>query len=93
MIHRSIRRAPKDVGACAGNDEDSRASAKSAVEGDLLVSGKQEIAADDVSDFALSPFPDGIDRQAGEADAGLSNVAEADASRERDLRQHGSQPG
>ncbi len=93
MIHRSIRGASQNVGACAGDDQDTRASTKGAVEGDLFVSGKQQVAPDYVPDRALGPLSDGIDREAGEADTSLGDVAEADAGRERDLRQHGSQPG
>ena len=93
MIHRSIGGAAQDVGACAGDDENSGASAEGAVEGDLFVSGEQEIAADGLADLALGPFADGLDAEAGEADAGLGDLAEGDACGERDLCQHGLQAG
>ena len=41
----------------------------------------------------LGPFADRLDGEACKADAGLGDLAEADACGERDLRQHRLQPG
>ena len=88
-VEAAVGRAADDVGAGAGDDEDSWASGEGCVEGDFFVAAEDERAGDFGGDCGGGPGADGRDGEAGEAEAGASDLAERDAGGGDDLFDHG----
>jgi len=92
VIHRAICGPTYHIGPRAGDNENPRAAAEGSVEGDLLISCKQQIAAYYFADLAFGPLANGFNAESSQPDAGLIDLAEADACGDRSLGQHCLQP-
>jgi hypothetical protein len=85
VIHRTISGPTYHIGAGAGDDENSRAIVEGCVEGDLVISRKQQAATDNFADLVCGPLANGFNAEFGETDASLIDLAEADACGDRSL--------